>query len=111
MLPFRPIGYYRPDVILSSDEIEVTCDALWSVKLWGAWEDAQERLWWRLQPIRTGDFGGSATIDLEPEEEEAVARALRRCAEEVELDQDERRLHARLAAADDAVNDAWLPID
>ena len=83
-------------MILTNDEIEVACDALWSVKLWGAWEDAQERLWTRLQPIRTGDFGGSATIDLEPEEEAAVARALRRCAEEIELDQDKRRLHAVL---------------
>ena len=44
MLLFRPIGYYRPDVILSNDEIEVACDALWSVKLWGAWEDAQKRV-------------------------------------------------------------------
>ena len=102
MLRFRPIGYYRPDVILSNDEIEVACDALWSVKLWGAWEDAQERVWRRLQPIRAGDFGGSATIDLEPEEEAAVARALRRCAEEVELDPAERRLNARLTATDDA---------
>ena len=89
-------------MILSNDEIEIACDALWSVKLRGAWDDAQERVWRRLQLIRTGDLGGSATIDLEPEEEAAVARALRRCAEEVELDQDERRLHARLAAADDA---------
>jgi hypothetical protein len=64
--------------------------------------DHQERLWQRLQPIRTGDYGGSATIELEPEEEEAVVRALRYCVDQVELDDDEQRLLVRLTVADDA---------
>ena len=90
------------DMVLSNDEIEVACDVLWSVKLWRGGDEAQERLWRRLQPIRTGDSGGSASIELEPEEAAAVARALRRCAERVELDEEERRLLGRLTAADDA---------
>jgi len=64
-------------VALSNDEIEVACDALWSVKRWAGWDDDQERLWERLRPIRTGDYGGefeddetifaeSATPRLEP---------------------------------------------
>jgi len=87
---------------LSNDEIEVACDALWSVKGWTGWDDDQERLWERLQPIRTGDSGGSATIELKPEEEAAVGRALRYCVDQVELDEDEQRLLLRLTVADDA---------
>jgi hypothetical protein len=58
--------------------------------------------WERLQPIRKGDYGGSATIELEPEEEAAVARALGCCVDQVELDEDEQRLLLRLTVADDA---------
>jgi hypothetical protein len=94
--------YYRPHVVLSSDEIEVACDALWSAKGWAGWDDDQERLWERLQPIRTGDYGGSATIELKPEEEAAVGRALRCCVDQVELDEDEQGLLLRLTEADDA---------
>jgi hypothetical protein len=94
--------YYGPHVVLSNAEIEVACDALWSVKGWAGWDDDQEHLWERLQPIRTGDYGGSATIELKAEEEAAVVRALRYCADQVELDDDEQRLLARLTVADDA---------
>jgi len=87
---------------LSSDEIEVACDALWFVKVKGAEDEAQERLWTRLQPIRSGDYGGSAATELEPEERDAVVRALRFVPDEVELDEDEQRLLDRLTAADDA---------
>jgi hypothetical protein len=84
-------------VVLSNEEIEVACDALWSVKVFhGVADEAQERLWRRLQPIRTGDYRGSATIELVPEEAAAVARALHSCAEEVELDEEERGLLVRL---------------
>ena len=94
------MSYYRPHVVLSNDEIEVACDALWSVKGW--WHDDQRRHWERLQPICRGDYGGSATIELKPEEEAAVVRALRCCVDQVELDEDEQRLLVRLIVADDA---------
>jgi hypothetical protein len=81
---------------LNNDEIEVACYALWAVKQWSVWDDAQERLWCRLQPIRTGDDGGPSTIELEPEGQVAVARALRCCAEQVEFDEDGQRLLTRL---------------
>lgn len=86
---------------LSNDEIEVACDVLWFVKLKGAEDAAQERLWTRLQPIRTGDYGGSAATELAAEERDSVVRALRFVPSEVELDEDERRLLDRLTAADD----------
>jgi hypothetical protein len=38
-------------MVLNNDEIEIACDALWLVKLRGAWDDAQERVWVRLQPV------------------------------------------------------------
>ena len=87
---------------LSNDEIEVACDTLWFVKLKGAGDGAQERLWTRLQPIRSGDYGGAAAAELEPEERDAVVRALRFVPNEIELDEDEQRLLDRLSAADDA---------
>jgi len=89
-------------VVLSNDEIEVACDAIWSVKRWAGWDDDQERLWERLQPLRKGDYGGSVTIELKSEEEAAVGRALRCCIDQVELDEDEQRLLLRLTVADDA---------
>jgi hypothetical protein len=85
-------------VHLRNDEIEVVCDALWFVKLQGGEDEAQERLWTRLQPIRTGDNGGT---ELEPEEQDAVVRALRFVTDRVKLDVDEQRLLDRLAGADD----------
>jgi hypothetical protein len=57
------VSYYRPQVALSNDEIEVACGALWSVKRWAGWDDDQERLWERLRPIRTGDYGGEFEDD------------------------------------------------
>jgi hypothetical protein len=87
-------------VHLRNDEIEVVCDALWFVKLRGAEDEAQERLWTRLQPIRTGDYGESVTV-LEPEERDAAVRALSYVTDEVELDADEQKLLDRLTGADD----------
>jgi hypothetical protein len=88
-------------VHLRNDEIEVVCDALWFVKLRGAEDEAQERLWTRLQPLRTGEYGGSAATELEPEERDAVIRALSYVTDEVELDEDEQRLLDRLTGVDD----------
>jgi hypothetical protein len=87
-------------VVLDNDEIEVACDALWFVKRRGAVDEVQERLWDRLQALRTGDYGGSAQVDLAPGEIEAMARAMRYAADEIALDEDEQRLLARLAAPD-----------
>ena len=95
-------GISFQQMVLNNDEIEVACDALWLVKLRGAWDDAQERIWLRLQPVRTGDYGGSATVELEPEEEAAIARALRCGIGRVELDEDEERLLVRLTDGYDA---------
>jgi hypothetical protein len=83
-------------VLLSSNEIEVACDALWFVKTRAAADDAQEQTWHRLQDLRSGDFGGSASAELTPDEANAVLRAVRFCADEVPLDDDERRLLLRL---------------
>ena len=83
-------------MLVNNDEIEVACDALWFVKSRSAADDAQKRLWDRLQRLRTGDFGGSARADVSRDEAAAALRALRFCAEEVALDQDERRLLLRL---------------
>jgi hypothetical protein len=88
-------------VLLNSDEIEVACDALWFVKSRNAGDEVQERLWTRLQPIRQGDYGGSAETELEPEERAAVVRALWYCTDEVELDDDETELLVRLTSSDD----------
>lgn len=96
------MSYYLPHVVLSNDEIEIACDALWSAKGWAGWDDEQEDLWKRLQPIRTGDDDGSATIELKPDEVAAVVRALRCCTDQIELDEDEQRLLVRLTVADDA---------
>ena len=83
-------------VVLDSDEIEVACDAVWFVKRQGASDDAQQRLWDRLQNLRSGDYGGSARIELASHEVSATLRALRYCADALPLDDDERRLLMRL---------------
>jgi hypothetical protein len=85
-------------VILGNDEIEVACDALWFVKSRGAVDAAQDALWNRLQTLRTGDVGGSAQTELDSDETAAAFRALRSCASQVPLDEDERRLLQRLEA-------------
>jgi hypothetical protein len=84
-------------VVLDSDEIEVACDVLWFVKRGAVADTVQERLWGRLQPLRHGDYGGSAQVELARAEIEAILRALRSVASEVGLDEDEQRLLARLA--------------
>ena len=85
-------------MVLDNDEIEVACDAIWFVKCRGAVDDGQQRLWDRLQTLRSGDYGGSARTDLAPEEVSATLRALRYCAEEIPLDDQERQLLQRLGS-------------
>ena len=81
---------------LNNDEIEVLCDALWFVRNGSDLSSVQQRLWDRLQPLRTGDYGGAAGTELTDDERIAVVSALRHCATEVDLDDDERTLLARL---------------
>jgi hypothetical protein len=90
-----PLGQ-TGNVLLDNNEVEVACDALWFVKSRAAADDAQERAWDRLQDIRTGDFGGSASAELTRDEANAVLRALRFCADEIPLDDDELLLLLRL---------------
>jgi len=85
---------------LDNDEIEVACDALWFVKQRGVEDEIQARLWERLQPIRTGDYGGSAETELTREERAAVIRALRFGSDAVGLDADENELLVRLISDD-----------
>ena len=85
-----------PKVLLTNDEVEVACDALWFAKTRAAADEAKERAWNRLQDLRTGDYGGSASAELTPNEADALLRALRFCAAEIPLDEDERRLLVRL---------------
>jgi hypothetical protein len=94
----RPCGVNRHTlaVVLDNDEIEVACDVIWFVKSRGAADDVQQRLWDRLQTLRSGDYGGSARAGLTPEEVAATLRALRNCAAEIPLDDDERQLLVRL---------------
>jgi len=93
-------------VVLDNDEIEVASDALWFVKARGLADDAQELVWDRLQPLRTGDYGGFAGAELTPDESAAVARALRFCRDQVALDEDELRLLGRLTGSDTAPADS-----
>ena len=83
-------------MVLDNDEIEVACDVIWFVKSRGAVDDVQQQLWGRLQTLRSGDYGGSACTELEPGEVSATLRALHYCADQISLDDDERRLLVRL---------------
>ena len=49
------------DVLIANDDIEIVCDLLWFVR--DEWSPDMERLWDRLQPIRHGDYGGTASTD------------------------------------------------
>jgi len=83
-------------MVLDNDEIEVACDVIWFAKSRGAVDDVQQRLWDRLQTLRSGDYGGAACTDLALGEVSATLRALRYCADQISLDDDERRLLVRL---------------
>jgi hypothetical protein len=86
-------------VILDNDEIEVACDVLWSAKRDGEVDRSQDALWNRLGAVRTGDYGGSASIELRSGEIEALVRAFDRVGARIELDDDEAKLRRRLSDA------------
>ncbi len=86
----------RQRFTLSNDEIEVACDLLWFVKREAALSDVAEELWQRLQPIRHGDYGGTASTDLSSEEARAVVDAGDFTIPRVSLDEDETTLVTRL---------------
>jgi hypothetical protein len=81
---------------LSNDEIEVACDLLWHVQREGDLVGVAHALWERLQPIRHGDYGGTASTDLSTEEAGAVVESGEFSERRVALDDDEAALVARL---------------
>jgi hypothetical protein len=81
---------------LSNDEIEVACDLLWFVKREADLSGVAEALWERLQPLRHGDYGGSALTELSLDEARAVIVAGEFTHPRVPLDQDETALVSRL---------------
>ena len=81
---------------LNNDEIEVACDLLWFVKDKGAASSVGEALWERLQPIRHGDYGGSASTHLSLDEARVVIDAGEFTHPRVPLDEDETALVTRL---------------
>lgn len=85
-------------MFVDNDEIEVSCDVLWFTKTNGLMDDTQQRLFDRLQVIRAGDYGGTASTTLEANESAAIVRALRFSDAEVGLDEDERALLTKLTS-------------
>jgi hypothetical protein len=81
---------------LSNNDIEVACDLLWFVKRETGLAGVAEALWERLQPIRHGDYGGTASTDLSIEEALAVIDAAEFTHPRVALDDDETALVTRL---------------
>ena len=86
----------RQRLALSNDEIEVACDLLWFVKREASLSDVAEEPWERLQPIRHGDYGGTASTDLSSDEVRAVIDAGDFTGPRVPLDEDETALLTRL---------------
>ena len=58
----------------------------------GIMDDTQQRLFDRLQMIRAGDYGGTASTNVDANEIAAIVRALGFSDVEVGLDEDERAL-------------------
>lgn len=81
---------------VNNDEIEVACDLLWFVKREAGLSGVAEALWERLQPIRHGDYGGSASTELSLDEARAVIVAGEFTHTRVPLDEDETALVSRL---------------
>jgi len=83
-------------VLVNNDEIEVSCDVLWFAKTNGIMDETQRRLFDRLQVIRVGDYGGTASTEFDVDEIAAIVRALELSDVEVGLDEDERALLTKL---------------
>jgi hypothetical protein len=73
-------------MLVDNNEIEVSCDVLWFTKTNGIMDDTQQRLFDRLQMIRAGDYGGTASTTVDADEIAAIVRALRFSDVEVGLD-------------------------
>jgi hypothetical protein len=85
-------------MVVDNNEIEVSCDVLWFAKTNGIMDDTQQRLFDRLQMIRAGDYGGTASTNVGANEIAAIVRALRFSDAEVGLDEDERALLTKLTS-------------
>ena len=85
-------------MLVDNNEIEVSCDVLWFTKTNGIMDDTQQRLFDRLQMIRTGDYGGTASTTVDPDEIAAIVRALGFSDAEVGLDEDEHALLTKLTS-------------
>jgi hypothetical protein len=83
---------------LNNDEIEVVCDLLWFVKRELGLSGIGADLWARLQPIRHGDYGGTASTELSEDEARAVITAGEFTHRRVPLDEDESALVTRLGS-------------
>ena len=81
---------------LDGDEIEVACDLLWFAKARVGLAGVAETLWQRLQPIRHGDYGGTASTEISAAEARAVIDAGSIGPSMKGSDEDEGRLLARL---------------
>ena len=85
-------------MLVDNNEIEVSCDVLWFTKANGVTDDTQQRLFDRLQMIRTGDYGGTASTTVDADEIAAIVRALGFSDVEVGLDEDEHALLTKLTS-------------
>jgi hypothetical protein len=85
-------------MFVDNNEIEVSCDVLWFTKTNGLMDDTQQRLFDRLQMIRVGDYGGTASTKVVADEIAAIIRALEFTDVEVGLDEDERALLTKLTS-------------
>jgi hypothetical protein len=85
-------------MLVDNNEIEVSCDVLWFARKYGVMDDTQQRLFDRLQMIRVGDYGGTASTKVVADEITAIIRALRFTDVEVGLDEDERALLTKLTS-------------
>jgi len=85
-------------VLVNNDEIEVICDVLWFAKTNGIMDETQQRLFDRLQVIRVGDCGGTASTEFDVGEIAAIVRVLEFSDVEVGLDEDERALLTKLTS-------------
>jgi hypothetical protein len=81
---------------LVSDQMEIACDLLSFVKREAGLSGVAEALWERLQLIRHGDYGESASTELSPDEASAVIVAGEFTDPRVPLDEDETALVSRL---------------
>ena len=85
-------------MLVDNNEIEVSCDVLWFTKTNGIMDDTQQRLFDRLQMIRAGDYGGTASTTVDANEIAAIVRALGFSDAEVGLDEDEHALLTKLTS-------------